>query len=527
MKDKLLYVAFYEKGQGFIKELNDSKWSGRIKLHFGALTVQGEVRNTSSPNVHNFAVKAGVGLGLSTESSNADIGKALSNARKDRALPPKFAFAVDDVEATARGHVIQGTLLPNDCENVKVSVLLELACANQQPPEPVSVPQPAQSAAPVAQLPRPALTGLAQLAYDNRNLLLEGVPGTGKTFAFSEICVALGIAAIDDKFTLNCHPSTQYEDVIEGLRPASTPKPANQWPRLKADLSEDETGGIAANSGDRAAAWEVRDGLFLQACALARKVRQAGKFVAVLLDELNRANVPKILGDLMSVLEFSKRWDCKDVGAFQKVAVTLPMSRRRFAVPDNLIVVATMNSVDLSAVPLDQALLRRFWVSRVVPMTLSQLQDKLREKYQMELPFDDQGRTTESKKAVKAKRTEGMNKVLAVAEQFAKLNDVLDKAIGPDGQVGHSFIFDVAERLARSHGAVDTAADTWRLAVAPQVIAAIEAAGLESNWAKDNAETDAKMKVEVTNLKKALADCGIVLEYGGQGLIQRLRLKTS
>jgi 5-methylcytosine-specific restriction endonuclease McrBC GTP-binding regulatory subunit McrB len=118
--------------------------------------------------------------------------------------------------------------------------------------------------------------------------------------------------------------------------------------------------------------WTIQDGFFLKACQQAYS--HPDKDFIILIDEINRANVPKVLGDLLTTIERSKRakwkkevveesdtqlllhnknghWDLESCQI-----VSLPYSKRKFFVPENLYIMATMNTTDRSVAPLDAAL---------------------------------------------------------------------------------------------------------------------------------------------------------------------------
>ena len=122
----------------------------------------------------------------------------------------------------------------------------------------------------------------ANLLNRRKNIILEGPPGTGKTYAMKGIVNALkeddvfvGKEGKDD-FAITMHPATSYEDFIEGLRP-----------------------------GDVAGEFDYSAGVFVE--KVKHAIQNPLEQHVVLLDELNRCNVPRVLGDLLTTIESGKR----------------------------------------------------------------------------------------------------------------------------------------------------------------------------------------------------------------------------
>ncbi|SIT82471.1 AAA domain (dynein-related subfamily) [Yoonia rosea] len=154
-------------------------------------------------------------------------------------------------------------------------------------------------------------------------ICLQGPPGTGKTVVGKSIS---NETALDQSRVLNLqfHQAYSYEDFVVGWRPSSE-------------------GNL-----------RVLEGAFLKFCDIARE-NQGDPYV-VFIDEINRANVSQVFGEVLSLIEATKR----DGEFAVSLAYTDPENERTFFVPKNVFVVATMNTADRSLSIIDYALRRRF-----------------------------------------------------------------------------------------------------------------------------------------------------------------------
>lgn len=166
------------------------------------------------------------------------------------------------------------------------------------------------------------------------NIIFYGPPGTGKTHTLRE--------KINDydgkkyKF-VTFHQSYSYEDFVEGIRPVL-----------------DASGSLK---------YELKEGVFKELCEKARK--EPDQNFAIFIDEINRGNVSKIFGELITLIELDKRTNGTDDN--KKWQVELPYSRKPFGVPPNLSIYATMNTADHSLARMDAALRRRFRFQYIAP----------------------------------------------------------------------------------------------------------------------------------------------------------------
>ena len=201
------------------------------------------------------------------------------------------------------------------------------------------------------------------------NTILYGPPGTGKTYATFRRCVEICDGSCpdeDDKVRdrykelveegrvefVTFHQSYGYEEFVEGLRPDTGS--AKEREEAGAGFQLVATDGVLKRIAERArgASGPIGD---------AEASADAKPHVLV-IDDINLANISKVMGELITLLEEDKR-----EGAENEVAVTLPHSGDRFILPANLYILGTMNTADRSIALFDTALRRRFEFEELAP----------------------------------------------------------------------------------------------------------------------------------------------------------------
>ncbi|MBC3804916.1 AAA domain-containing protein [Acetobacterium fimetarium] len=223
---------------------------------------------------------------------------------------------------------------------------------------------------------------LVGLIRTKKNVILQGAPGVGKTYAAKRLAYSMmGVKNQERVMMIQFHQSYSYEDFIEGFRPS------------------------AAGDG-----FEIKKGSFYNFCKKAAEDLEHEYFF--IIDEINRGNLSKIFGELFMLIENDKRGN----------ALQLLYSDEKFFVPKNICIIGMMNTADRSLAMLDYALRRRFAF------------------YEMQPGFESDG-FREYRLALKSQKfdnlincVENLNGVITV-----------DESLGEGFCIGHSYFCGLAE----------------------------------------------------------------------------------
>lgn len=257
------------------------------------------------------------------------------------------------------------------------------------------------------------LSQLKRLLKAKRNLILDGAPGTGKTFCAKRLAWSFMGKRDNSKIeTVQFHQGTTYEDFVIGYRP-------------------NDAGGF-----------DIKEGVFTSFCQKATSDPDNDYFF--LIDEINRANISKVFGELLSLIEAGHRSSPASLG----------IDGRPFFVPDNVFIIGTMNTADRSIALIDYALRRRFAFFRMSPA------------------LDNTSFLKNASKCVDKRMPSLVNAVRSV-----NIDITSDPALGEGYEIGHSY-------LCRSDkGCVD---DIVKYELSPLI---------REYWFDDRAKADAAISV--------------------------------
>lgn len=337
------------------------------------------------------------------------------------------------------------------------------------------------------------------LIQKKKQIILYGTPGTGKTYSTKELAVKIlggDLDAIGDEYEkyrnegriefITFHPSYSYEEFIEGItvvtKGENVPTENLQYV-CKSGIFKNmckRALGKAIDSSDEKLDGKKWIDVFKEYETLEDEIdfSDAPEHVMI-IDEINRGDIAKILGELITLLEADKR-----LGEDNELIAKLPTSGDEFCVPPNLYIIGTMNTADRSIALLDVALRRRFGFIEMNP-NLDLIEEHINENSE-DIEEDARWLLVKSIAAVKK-----------INIEISK-----DKAIGRDKQIGHSFLFKVHT--------IDDLILVWRYEILPLLEEYCYGDYLKINqivFGKDTAwisQTEGIRKIDSTNIENML-----------------------
>ena len=248
---------------------------------------------------------------------------------------------------------------------------------------------------------------MIELLKAKHNIILHGAPGTGKTFTAQQIAAQMIFKKAYKSLTevektqigfVQFHPSYDYTDFVEGLRP-------------KKEAGQKEIG------------FERKNGVFKDFCERAilakneaedsqNEEKEIPKFVFI-IDEINRGDISKIFGELFFSIEPSYRGVKGKVSTQYQNLIEEGVFKDGFYVPENVYIIGTMNDIDRSVESMDFAMRRRFVFCEITAKDSANA---------MEIDYSDES-------------------------PMKRLNDAIEKEFGRDYQIGGAYFKEYKDKL--------------------------------------------------------------------------------